>query len=827
MALQLASTGAYSAFNGYWSSSSGPDLGPYCDSGIQSVTLDLVRVLRAGPSTFTLSSDCWSEGILSNVSSSGQLVDRCLSLKDDIAYCQYKNIQVLVSVTVDDDQLDDAAGKDLAHLVYNSFGTYNNDWNGTRLFGQDVAVNGFNFNISPDFNSRTVLEMINQLRDLDDMLLIAGTSSCPLDSGNAKNHDTVKQLDALFLHYPQSSTCVGTDSATLDNFLAPQNWIQLLTGDKNTGAKLFISLPVSPWAAEADTSLTAKYASDIICKVKDDANFGGVSLWDDGKATSNENGDSVFYQQVLATRNQACSSETKSLDGESIKAESPSAHSLTSAKLVQRKVQQGPPVSNRWNLVEGSTPENQIWEAPPAIVRSCPPGGAICSQQRRVEYRSVTYYIPCRRDQKNARPRRETVTLAQRQSLEEELNQRIEQSLDTARNEYLRLFGERRQQQIAVWKNTLQREAFPAEIEEQNSLMKKADDIEMYRLMENYRRELDLWKARTLEEVARQEQELKNKRPAKRPNSQPVREAAQATSSSWLAQKTASTPLQAKKDFKMNKSSSRKPKVAATLKPESAVGRQQVATKTNTAKKVGAKTVISTNKARPASTKRPEAAKKVHKSYTKPEESRPKAQEASRVKPRPSRSTNLGIPIKKAKMDEVKNPEASTKNAKPSTWKKPDGPISNPRQSTLNKAETSSLSASTKSKASGQGPKPSSSRKAETSSIKPESRQSTEAATATKTQSSRQVTPSLSAFATKVSASRSTVSSKQDKVSTLKAQEPTLKAVSPSPSVSAEQIAVAKMDKVAMLKAFPSSRTSSCGGGGYFVDDEALDDKHA
>lgn len=88
-------------------------------------------------------------------------------------------------------------------------------------------------------------------------------------------------------------------------------WVSFIDGTPSSDAKLFVGVPASTLAANGGSGGAIYYATPaqlatIVDGVKDNAQFGGIMMWDAGQSDANVNNDCTYAQEahsILTTGN--------------------------------------------------------------------------------------------------------------------------------------------------------------------------------------------------------------------------------------------------------------------------------------------------------------------------------------------------------------------------------------------------------------------------------------------------------------------------------------------------------------------------------------------
>ncbi|KAF4345978.1 endochitinase 2 precursor [Fusarium beomiforme] len=309
---------------GYWGQLGSDALKTYCDSGPEYVTLSFVNqapenTVSGYPGT-NFAGHCGA-GVYSNkhgVQSS--LLSECYSIKEGIPYCQERGVKVLLSiggvynaagsnykVTTDD------KGVDFADFLYSAFGPYDEQWDGPRPFDSDdgstrPAVDGFDFDIEHDLPNGPYIAMINELRRLNEHVIITGAPQCPTSDPYFYMKDMINQakFDALFIQFYNNPSCDAIPGSASWDKLNYDDWETIIADSAcSQNAKLYVGLPASQDAAGSGY-LEPEAMKDVVCSLKDKPHFAGISLWDLTRGAGNEVDGKSYNEHVMDALKYVC-----------------------------------------------------------------------------------------------------------------------------------------------------------------------------------------------------------------------------------------------------------------------------------------------------------------------------------------------------------------------------------------------------------------------------------------------------------------------------------------------------------------------------------------
>lgn len=284
----------------YWgqnSAGSQTKLASYCES--ESADIYILSFIDSfGVDTLNVNfanacSDTYSDGTL-----------HCSTIASDIKKCQSLGKTVLLSMGGASGAYgfsDDAAAKDFAKTLWNTFGAGSDD-SVERPF-DDAIVDGFDFDIennNPTGYAALATELRNYFKeDTSKTYYLSAAPQCPYPDASVGDLMSNADLDFAFIQfYNNYCSTLGT------NF----NWDTWADYAKNVSPnkdiKLFLGLPSAPGAAGSGYATVDEIKStfDNYILNKEDSNFGGFVLWDASWSQSNQvNGESFGnnLQEIL------------------------------------------------------------------------------------------------------------------------------------------------------------------------------------------------------------------------------------------------------------------------------------------------------------------------------------------------------------------------------------------------------------------------------------------------------------------------------------------------------------------------------------------------
>ncbi|WDK21615.1 chitin recognition protein [Colletotrichum graminicola] len=246
-----------------------------------------------------------------NDPSKNQLKLNCPTLNAQIPVCQQqygKKILLSLGGGVTTYQLTGKAeGELLATYLWKMFGPRDPSWTGPRPFdnnGQAVEVDGFDMDIehpSTD-NSAGYIALVSLLRTFyasaTKPYYLTGAPQCIVpDASMAAMISSVK-FDMIFVQFYNTPSCSAATWVSSNPSYVPgqsfqgggftfDSWVQWLSNTPSRDAKVFITLPGSPDAANPGNYITHDQAKNLINAYYCRPSFGGVAVWEATRGASN------------------------------------------------------------------------------------------------------------------------------------------------------------------------------------------------------------------------------------------------------------------------------------------------------------------------------------------------------------------------------------------------------------------------------------------------------------------------------------------------------------------------------------------------------------
>ncbi|KAM0356169.1 hypothetical protein ACHAPU_000564 [Fusarium lateritium] len=309
--ISLPITGPYGGLNGYWGQLGSDPLKAYCDSQPEYVTLSFVNQAPENSETGYPGTN-FAGHCAAGTYEGSNLLTECYGIMEGIPYCQERGVKILLSiggvyneqgsnykVTTKDN------GVDFANFLHSAFGPFDPNWDGPRPFdsnGNHPAVDGFDFDIEHDLPNGPYIAMINEFRRLREDIIITGAPQCPTSAQYFVMSEMIKQakFDALFVQFYNNPYCDAIiDPNTPGDRFNYDDWVSIIEdSDCSKDAKLYVGLPASRDAAGSGY-LEPEEMKDLVCAIKDNAHFGGISLWDLTRGASNQVGGKSYNEHVM------------------------------------------------------------------------------------------------------------------------------------------------------------------------------------------------------------------------------------------------------------------------------------------------------------------------------------------------------------------------------------------------------------------------------------------------------------------------------------------------------------------------------------------------
>ncbi|KAG7125473.1 Endochitinase A1 like protein [Verticillium longisporum] len=327
-------------------------LASYCDvTGVTSVTLSFVnKSPRYGNGYPGINfaghcgAHCGDEEFYVYPANGGNtaLIMNCDTIKQDIRYCQSKGKRIILSVgghcksaPCGYDVLEEDEAEAFAKQLHSIFGPYDPGFDGPRPFDIDengrVAVDGLDFDIEFKYdNQAPYIRMVDVLRTLNPSYYISVAPQCPTGDGYFQLKELVygARFDAFFVQFYNNPGCQASDNITS----LYETWSTVLSETRYNGeAELFVGVLSDPLAGGSGY---VDYAAlrYMVCQLRDKRRFGGLSVWDATRGSSNSDIDGNNFNDYAA--------RALEFDCDSVAAPTPTFTSrLTSAAAVTSSVE--------------------------------------------------------------------------------------------------------------------------------------------------------------------------------------------------------------------------------------------------------------------------------------------------------------------------------------------------------------------------------------------------------------------------------------------------------------------------------------------------------
>lgn len=295
-----------------------------------------------------------------NDPSKNQLQSNCPSLNAQIPVCQQqygKKILLSLGGGVLAYQLTGRyEGELLATYLWHMFGPKDPSWTGPRPFdynGQAVEVDGFDMDIEhpstgePQLfhsfffvpaeyahaylqtdNSAGYIALVTLLRTFFTMAskqyYLTGAPQCVVPDASMAAMISAVKFDMIFVQFYNTPSCsAATWVSSNPSYIPGQSfqqagftydaWVQWLSNTPSRDAKVFITLPGSPDAANAGSYITHEQARNLISAYYCRPSFGGVAVWEATRGEGNKyNGKSFQATMKLWLQGAAANAQLAS-----------------------------------------------------------------------------------------------------------------------------------------------------------------------------------------------------------------------------------------------------------------------------------------------------------------------------------------------------------------------------------------------------------------------------------------------------------------------------------------------------------------------------------
>ncbi|GJD02600.1 chitin recognition protein [Colletotrichum higginsianum] len=246
-----------------------------------------------------------------NDPSRNQLQSHCPSLNAQIPVCQQqygKKILLSLGGGVTAYQLTGQnEGELLATYLWKMFGPRDPSWTGPRPFdnnGQAVEVDGFDMDIEHPSTDNSVgyIALVTLLRTFyasaSKQYYLTGAPQCVVPDASMAAMISAAKFDMIFVQFYNTPSCSAATWASSNPSYVPGQafqaagftydaWVQWLSNTPSRDAKVFITLPGSPDAANPGNYINHEQARNIISAYYCRPSFGGVAVWEATRGASN------------------------------------------------------------------------------------------------------------------------------------------------------------------------------------------------------------------------------------------------------------------------------------------------------------------------------------------------------------------------------------------------------------------------------------------------------------------------------------------------------------------------------------------------------------
>ncbi|WQF87561.1 Putative chitin-binding, type 1, glycoside hydrolase family 18, catalytic domain-containing protein [Colletotrichum destructivum] len=246
-----------------------------------------------------------------NDPSRNQLQSHCPSLNAQIPVCQQqygKKILLSLGGGVTAYQLTGQnEGELLATYLWKMFGPRDPSWTGPRPFdnnGQAVEVDGFDMDIEHPSTDNSVgyIALVTLLRTFyasaSKQYYLTGAPQCVVPDASMAAMISAAKFDMIFVQFYNTPSCsAATWTSSNPSYVPGQAfqaagftydaWVQWLSNTPSRDAKVFITLPGSPDAANPGNYINHEQARNLISAYYCRPSFGGVAVWEATRGASN------------------------------------------------------------------------------------------------------------------------------------------------------------------------------------------------------------------------------------------------------------------------------------------------------------------------------------------------------------------------------------------------------------------------------------------------------------------------------------------------------------------------------------------------------------
>ena len=294
----------------YWGQNSGGNqkrLSEYCQSS--NANIFVLSFLDIFPDSIGLN---FANACSDTFSDDSSLL-HCTEIASDIETCQSLDKKVLLSLggasgsygfTTDEE------AETFAQTLWNTFGEGSNSTSVDRPF-DSVLIDGFDFDIENN-NPLGYSALVNKLRELfkhgSKQYYISAAPQCPYPDASVGELLTNSEVDFAFIQFYNNYCNVGRQF----NWAEWENYATNVS--PNSNIKLFLGLPGSPTAAGSGFISDLTLLKETIDSIKENENFGGVSIWDASQGFSYEIDGTNYIENIeaLLNDNSSTSSSTSS-----------------------------------------------------------------------------------------------------------------------------------------------------------------------------------------------------------------------------------------------------------------------------------------------------------------------------------------------------------------------------------------------------------------------------------------------------------------------------------------------------------------------------------
>ncbi|KAI9755241.1 MAG: pantothenate synthase, partial [Chaenotheca gracillima] len=305
----LSSSAAFDALSNknlavYWGSGDNqPRLSHFCaDSAIDIIPIGFVNEFPdqapGGYPGDDFANACWADTFTTPDNKATHLKSHCPTIAEDIPICQGLGKKILLSLgggaATDASLNDDASGEAFAEFLWKAFGPYDASSTVPRPFGNDVVVDGFDFDV--EYNGSVgYAAMIDRLRalyhgDQSRTYYISGAPQCKVPDAQLGPAIRDSWFDFIWIQFYNTAGCSARDFVDGTGHFTYGDYVDIIQNAPNPDVKIFIGLPGGTTAANAGFYITPSEVEDITTSISHQFpdNFGGLMVYEATVAEKNK-----------------------------------------------------------------------------------------------------------------------------------------------------------------------------------------------------------------------------------------------------------------------------------------------------------------------------------------------------------------------------------------------------------------------------------------------------------------------------------------------------------------------------------------------------------